>query len=67
MDGRQAEVGAGGKMLLSFELAGGEKAGAYSILFWNGSSWDAMPDSFLRDGSLQILTNQTGIYALVKN
>jgi hypothetical protein len=67
LDASQHRVGLSGKVLLSFELAGGEKAGSYSILFWNGSSWDAVPESFLRDGNLQILTNQTGIYALVKN
>ena len=56
-----------GQMMVSFKLPEGANPSDYSIMFWNGISWELVPNTFTVDGYFQSWVNMLGYYMLIKN
>ena len=56
-----------GPMMVSFKLPEGANPSDYSIMFWNGISWELVPNTFTVDGYFQSWVNMLGYYMLIKN
>jgi hypothetical protein len=66
-DGSEADAQNLGMVTVAFKLPDGGSAESYSILFWNGTLWETVSNSYLEDGYFKANVNQTGTYVLVKN
>ena len=56
-----------GPMMVSFKLPEGANPSDYSLMFWNGTAWELVPNIFSADGYFQSWVNMLGYYMLIKN
>jgi hypothetical protein len=54
-----------GMVVVSFNIPDGMQGEDFAILFWNGSEWEELAGFVSEDGHFQVVTDQTGMFALV--